>query len=375
MDLGADGNLPASVWLNARADAPILRNTRRRSGFTLIELLVVIAIIALLISILLPALAAARKTARLSGCSANLQQLGRSTQTYALDHKDFLWNYTWKASNNLPTEFADLRTAANDQDAARNQYVDTFRRLTGRPLAREATLLPQILYAHFVLFDYLAARLPEPIYTCPEDRVRLAWARNIDAYLAGSAPPYPAAAATPIAPGDRDIRWAFSSTYEVTVSAYDGLQSQNIRSVGGAAVTGRMRNLPTNHFVFSGGAWVLRPQQHFNVAFPGQKVFLHEGHARHGRRDSYYALAGASVNVLTFDGSVRYQNNKNSNPGWDPWAPSSAAPFAYDYVPDNWEPRALSSTGRDRVFGFYRYTRGGLRGIDFGGGEVSTGQP
>src|SRR5699024_7341608 len=61
-------------------------SSREKSGFTLIELLVVVSIIALLVSILLPALAAARKAARSTQCLSNLRQAGVPLFAFAMDH-------------------------------------------------------------------------------------------------------------------------------------------------------------------------------------------------------------------------------------------------------------------------------------------------
>src|SRR5271154_7147613 len=61
-----------------------------KSGFTLVELLVVIGIIALLISILLPALSKAREAANVIKCSSNLRQLMMASELFAGDHHGYL---------------------------------------------------------------------------------------------------------------------------------------------------------------------------------------------------------------------------------------------------------------------------------------------
>ncbi len=123
-----------------------------RPGFTLVELLVVIGIIALLVSILLPALNKANEDARRVRCLSNQRQLVMAWQMYASDNKGHIvgantpaypqspWWY-WAAAGNT------LETLSNGK-----------------------------LWPYVKNYD---------VYRCPNDRVMYTHTYSINGYLAG----------------------------------------------------------------------------------------------------------------------------------------------------------------------------------------------
>ncbi|MHC4258962.1 MAG: type II secretion system protein [Planctomycetota bacterium] len=74
----------------------------RRTGFTLIELLVVVAVIAMLISILVPVLQAARERARAVACRSNLKQLSLALIAYDQENSAFPYGFDDSTFGTVP---------------------------------------------------------------------------------------------------------------------------------------------------------------------------------------------------------------------------------------------------------------------------------
>ena len=99
---------------------PLRCTPHRVRAFTLVELLVVIGIIALLISILMPALSKAKEAANRTACMSNQRQLTRAWTIYAQDNKGILINPA--------TDSTGWIGAANDEASIRGGLMWKYTR-------------------------------------------------------------------------------------------------------------------------------------------------------------------------------------------------------------------------------------------------------
>lgn len=331
---------------------------RSRAAFTLIELLVVIAIIALLLSLLLPAIASARKTARVTVCTANLRTLTTAMSTYSVDFTDRIASFTWKVGVDYGPPFG---SAGQATDSAANQAIWILHNRADRQDVQPVTQwIPHIFYSHLVLNDYLEQRLPEPTMACPEDRLRIAWQRdplNFETLFTANVDRPPGS-------GNGLKRWPYSSSYQLVPAAW----SHDARSNGRLTTTQHL--MP--HKAFSGSQLPMGDRLFSSVLFPSGKVAWFDEFARHGRRDRFFAMRDAAQPLAFFDGHVTMKKTSDANPSFQPNNPGSTGPTVIRYEPEGWEPPTTTGNLSEPVAGMFRWTRGGLKGLDFGGNEIDT---
>lgn len=340
-------------------------NIALRRGFTLIELLVVIAIIALLVALLLPALGSARRAGRTAVCQSNLRQFGIAHASYASDFRDYIAAFNGREEDRVFGTHFPMMPDCSKQ--AWGIISKLGKEMQDVPIFLPSSMGPNIpivheQFSHLLLVEQMGGSLPLPASICPEDRVRLNWQTAPEAIETDASTP------------TKDInvanaRWfPYSSTYQLMPAAW--VQDFPPRD-GHRNPFGQGGSHDTYDYAKSepfGG------RRSSDVAFPAMKVAIADSQQRHNGKQLFYAYPQVKQPLLFWDGSVSVRKTADSNKGWDRKKendPTSLATFTY--APDPaFESPAIRGQSLFRG-GFYKWTRSGLRGVDYNGSEIARG--
>ncbi|CAN5636582.1 hypothetical protein BH09PLA1_BH09PLA1_17690 [soil metagenome] len=145
----------------SKSDARARRDSLgSRCAFTLVELLVVIGIIAVLVSVLLPALGKAKQRALTISCQSNLRQIYIAARSYAAENKDSL-PFGMIFNKQVTTG----NTAGRPADAGSSGYITWFGSLDRYMTKGAVDAVP--LNGNSLYYDGSTKRIFSPAFRCP----------------------------------------------------------------------------------------------------------------------------------------------------------------------------------------------------------------
>lgn len=340
----------------------------KHRGFTLIECVVTLAVVCLLIAILAPMLGASRAQMRAQSSAEKLMSIGQAGSMYAQDNADRIFTYSWRAGETYLMPDGRSKTGSTDAQAGAYQNQEILQRRTGRISGRYKiqSITARVFhrrFSHLVLIDYLDQPIDTEAYIDPSDGKQLYWTANPLDYDFGVGSIFPYENGIPDG-HDPDgnwptnpvrQRWAFSSSYQMVPDAWQ--QDQGPRYIPAAG----------SPHLFQGGSGIqLGRRKVTSVLHSANKVWMHEEFDRDRTQHLYFGYDQAMVEKLMFDGSV---NN---------WESGRAAPSVVPehgifhwrqvYVPLDRFPLPVGGLGdQTLVSQRFRWTYGGLKGINYGG--------
>jgi hypothetical protein len=331
----------------------------RRRAFALPELAAIILVALLLLAFLLITGQHQRRQAQLGQDILKLHVLGFGTALYGCENHDQICSLSWKGGVHYNSPWPELNFADSDIQAQANQAIEILRRREGRTdIPQVFVWIPNILYSHLALADFLDAPLPWLPVVSSMDADRLRWAGDPACYDANCFLPCQQSGTSS---GNR--RWPYSASFQVPPAIWD-------RGIAGA----RIAQGPSNNTYFTVNGATLGPGHLSDVAHPHAKVHMHDEFARFfggPQTAPYFAHPEARLPLLFFDATVRLERTADANPGWQPNSPSDPAPTTLDaFIQTGQCIPGVGSTyamvDQQPAPGVFRWTRCGLDGRDFG---------
>lgn len=337
---------------------------------TLIDLCACVAVVSALSVTILPALAAVRDDSQNELSKANLMEMGKARDQYAMDHKDRIFSYTWLAGEVYTMPDGRFIELSDNQDAAAYQNTEILMRRTGRisgihKIRTARGRLPHRRFSHLVLLDYMVGTNEEfnetTVAIDPADEQQLTWHERPLEYTTGSGVPYSGNNAfgydddTNWYGIENKMRWPFASSYQVVPYAWQGDGPTDIY----------VPVADTPHlYLLNGQSVSLGRRFTSEVAFPSKKVHMHEEFDYEQSRYPYFAYDHAMPEKLMFDGSINSRLSGEANDSVNPADPDPV--WRQRYVPLDTFPIPLGGFGDDTELNMrYRWTDGGLQGVDY----------
>ncbi len=335
-----------------------MKTNQQPRGFSLVELVVVCVVVAVVCAMAWPGARLARSQAGLAGSLANLKKIGEGTGAYAADYDDQFWAFSWKGGD-TSSQYEDLRLPNGDVPAHMYQSVDIARRLSGRDeIPRYDNNYKPLYLSTLVLADFLQDSLPAEWSVSPGDKARLGWAAD-----PGNPPDL----------GIPEIK-DFAATFGPYGSSYMLMPA----FIAPDEKVGRQDTIyqykPEHDLMWIPGWLKFGGRRVSEVLFPAQKVHMAERASFFfGPTPTHYLHAEARVPVLMVDGSATPRASADANDSFLPNQPYNLNRTSVtNYKPNLiYEPPTLSGDATDNnVETHYKWTRRGLRGVDFNGQRV-----
>lgn len=337
-----------------------------RSGFTLIELLVVIAIIALLIAILLPALGEARRAARQAICMSNQSQLGIAYTTYASDHGDRIASLIGHGKQQGQGPYWQTVTQAVELVRSVTPGLERLPYFVGgthHTLFNEHALVTQ--FNHLVLTGHMEGKFPLGVTVCPEDSARIVWRKHPRDIQASGL--------VPSTYNDTERPWMpYSASYELMPAGF--LSNRMLRMF--PSDKGFLQGAEHSKYYYADkfGESFGNRRMH-EVAYPSQKVAVADSQQRHTKKPLFFAYKEAQQPLMFYDGSVSVRKTADCDPGWKRVEPDKDKPQTLTYAPDPAFESPVPASGKKTDASYYKWTREGLAGYDYGGASTVQQNP